>query len=146
MKKTALLILFVLAMHPFAWAGGEAEDIPSLDEKFWMKMGFLMQYRNELQLSDDQLARLHQKSVEIKKAMVAAETQGKLVDLDVYHELHAAEPDVEKMKSLVDKEIEKERSLGYALVDGLATIQKMLRPEQKEKFKELRDGKKPSHG
>ena len=140
--KTLLILFIILSLRAgTGWAHGHCErehaEFPPLHEKFFGKVDFLMKHRDELSLSEEQTKNIQEKVFEVKRATIDAEAQMSIAMLEVYKEMHSDNPNLDKMKSFLDKKIETKRTLSYSLLEGLVSVRNFLTPEQRVKMKQI---------
>lgn len=114
----------------------------SLKHKFFKKASFLLTYKDELGLSEEQIATIKDLKYRIKRRKVETDSAIDIAMLDIYHEYHQEPPNLERMNTLWNEGIEAKRSFGGDLLQGLVTLKNILTPEQREKAKTLYEKEK----
>ena len=133
---SALMVLLPQTVQAHGHGRGQ-DEFPSLKEKYFDKLFFLMEHRDQLGLNEQQVQSILDKKMDVKKAAIEAEFQNHLAMIDLHRELHADKPDVEKMKTLVDTQADAQRNLGKTLVDALVFTKNVLNAEQQAKAKQI---------
>ncbi|MBI4549577.1 MAG: hypothetical protein HY714_01455 [Candidatus Omnitrophica bacterium] len=138
MKKAVLcLVLSFFVCVSSALANHGSEEFPSLHEKYFMKVHFLLKHEKQLALTEEQVQALTERKFEMKRQLIQAESQKKLFMLDIYKKLHTDAPNVDEINALIDSKTEVKKTLAKSLVQALVDAKSLLTPEQREKAKEL---------
>lgn len=144
MKKLAILVMSLLIIIPsLTFANREHHQSEgghegfSLEDKYFGKVHFLFQNKNELGLTEEQMEQIKNIKFDVKRAMIDAEAKKELAMLDIYQELYKDQPDVDKIDSLIDQKSTVKAGLSKTIVRSLLNTKAILTAEQQAKAKEL---------
>ena len=143
MKKVLCLILvtmMVCAANVEAGShgkgGGQAkEDWASM---IMMKAHCLISHQEELQLSDEQVAKIKDLKYNIKKALISKDAEIELVAVDIKQAMWQDAIDIAAVNALVDKKYALKNEKAKMLVAACAQLQSILTDEQKKELKQLK--------
>lgn len=138
MKKTILcLVLSFFIWAPSVLANHQSEEFPSLHEKYFFKVHFLLKNEKELALTAEQVQALTERKFDMMRQKIQAESQKKLFMLDIYRKLHSDAPNVDEINALIDSKMEVKKTLTKSFVQAIVDAKALLTPEQRQKAKEL---------
>jgi len=114
--------------------GGKKGD---LESKFYSKAHLFMSNQEEIGLSDDQIAKIKELKMDVKKDMIKRNADIEILAIDIKSALYAETIDVNAVNALIDKKYELKKEKTKALVAAYAAIKEILTKEQKDKIKSL---------
>ena len=165
MKKFVLIPMFLLSMFlcQTTWAecaaGGEddchgqkecamrgdhdddAYPCPIVD-KIMKKAHFLLENKDEIGLSEEQVDTIHDLKLQVKKSLIRNEADMQIMMLDMKSKLGDETLDVEGLDAMIDQGMGQMAQTAKANVDVYAKLKAVLTPEQAEKAKALWTKKK----
>lgn len=101
------------------------------------KARMLLKNRDELGLSDEQVARIKELKLQYKKAMIAQQAAIDVVAVDIKAKLYADVIDTEAINALIDKKYEVKTGKAKAMVAAVAELKGLLTAKQRETLKTL---------
>ena len=138
---SAAVVVLLLSANAFAdhrshgYGGHHGSE--KLDKKFFWKLHFLLEHKEDLGLSEEQIQKITAKKFDVKRVLIETQSQKDIAMLDIYQELHSDKPSMEKMNASVDKKIEAKRLAAKTLVEAFVETKKILSSDQLAKSKEL---------
>ena len=139
-------ILILGALVAAAWAApadkagaNEAKtakvDSPGPDQEGEGHMG--QRLMSELNLTDDQIAKLKGDRLAARKQMIRDMAESKTLHLDLFDETMNDKPDLEKVERLAKQIGELQTKMIINRTKGMLFLRSLLTPEQKRKFNEM---------
>ena len=149
MRKMWMTVVVALVMT-FSLMGGTAfaegkekgecrweQEKGDLEWKVLDKAHFLMKNQEELGLSSEQIAKIHDLKMNTKKDMIRRNAEIEVLALDIKSALHAEKIDTKAVNGLIDKKYELKKEKTKALVGAYASLKEIPTKEQKETMKAL---------
>ena len=118
----ALSLMILLSFPPQGPSGGRMGD-PSIER--------------ELGLTDIQMDSIREIRFRTKREIIPLQSQLKLKNLELQHEMQRDNPDERKIMSLADEIASVKAEIRKKNLRRTLRIQKILTPEQRKKFREL---------
>ncbi|MBI4309348.1 MAG: hypothetical protein HY591_03350 [Candidatus Omnitrophica bacterium] len=118
--------------------GGHGE---STKDKFFDKAHFYLKNKSELALSEEQIKKIKELKLGLKKDLTMNDAEIKLAALDVKAKIEEDRIDTAAVNTLIDKKYELKRAAAKRTVTAYAELKTVLTDEQKMKAKEFQ-GKK----
>jgi Spy/CpxP family protein refolding chaperone len=128
--------------HGFHGEQGRKEM--TLDKKLFKKVMMIKQHQEELGVSDEQLQKIIDLKMALKKDKIKMEAEIETLKIDIHALLSKDKIDVNAVNALVDQKYETKKSISKQTVNAYAQLKDVLTVEQKEKLKDLYQ-KKMSH-
>lgn len=116
--------------------GGGAVKL-ALEDKFAMKTRFIMDNVQELGLSEEQVAKIHDIKMKTKKMLIMKEAEIDVVELDIKSGLWQDNVDGAALKTLVAKRYDLEKEKGLGILDATLAIRDVLTKDQRTKLKTM---------
>jgi Spy/CpxP family protein refolding chaperone len=91
----------------------------------------------EMNLTDEQLAKLKAERLNTRKQMIRDMAEIKTLHLDLFDEIQNDKPDLDKVERLVKQIGELQTKMLLARTQGIIFLRSILTPEQKRKFGEM---------
>ncbi|KJJ83435.1 secreted protein [Candidatus Omnitrophus magneticus] len=148
MKKTHLLVLiFIWTMSlglisPIAQAREGCEKYsegkePSCEKKFFCKTDKILENKEELSLTDEQIKTIKDMRLSVKKEMIESKAKIDILAEEIQALLHETVIDEEKAFSLIDEKYEQKKNKTKLIIKSYIELKKLLNDEQMKKLKEL---------
>ena len=115
----------------------DCKDKP-LGKKLLKKMHMIFDHQEELDISDDQLAKIKELKIALKKDLIQKEADIDLVKVDIRSALYEDEINLEAVNELIDRKYETKKSKSKQVVSTLAQLKKILSKDQMDKVKNLK--------
>ena len=115
----------------------DCKDKP-LDKKVLKKLHMIFNHQDELGISDDQLAKIKELKIALKKDLIQKEADIDLVKVDVRSALYEDEINLAAVNKLIDQKYEAKKSKSKQVVSTLAQLKKILTKDQMDKLKNLK--------
>jgi Spy/CpxP family protein refolding chaperone len=109
----------------------------NLQEKLMMKAHFLLKNKEELGLTDEQVAKIKALKINTKKALIKQKADIEIIAIDIKAALFEDTIDKVAVGKLIDQKYEIKKTSAKTLVNAMADLKTVLTDEQKEKCKEL---------
>ena len=135
-KKVLSLIMAVTLLLP-AVCFADGHQRLSLEEKYFSTIFFLLQHKEELQLTEEQIQSIKDRKFDLMRQDIQSDAQLALIGLDMKKELHSVSPKLDQLETLVDNKTEVIRTLDKLYVRAIVDTQTLLTPEQRDTAKEL---------
>lgn len=116
---------------------GKGHKEKGLDEKIFYKAHFLMKNQEELGLSDEQVEKIKDLKVDVKKDLIKKDAEIEILAVDIKAKLYEDKIDVKAINKLVDQKYEIKKEKAKTLVEKYAALKGMLSEEQMGKLKGL---------
>ncbi len=118
--------------------GHEDESAPCpIIDKIIKKSHFLLDNKDEIGLSDEQVGAIQGLKLQAKKSMIRGGADMEIMMLDMKLKLSEDVLDVEGINAMIDQGMAQMTQSAKASVDVYAKLQAVLKPEQVEKAKAL---------
>jgi hypothetical protein len=115
----------------------------SIKAKFLKTVRLIYLYQDELKVSDEQLSKIKELKVALKKDLIQKKAEIKIIKIDIRSLLHEHEVDVDAVNRLIDQKYEIKKAKSKMVVESYAKLKKVLSKEQMDNLKQiLRDQKK----
>ena len=148
MKKMIALmaVLAVLAMGAMPYAAmaeGHKKgmmgkgDKAGLEGKVCMKAGFMLKNEEELGLSADQVKKIKDIKMSVKRGLIQKNAEIDLVALEIKGLLYEEKVDVKAVNALVDKKYDLKKAKAKDLVQAYANLKAVLSADQMKEMKSL---------
>ena len=115
----------------------DCRDKP-LSKKVLKKLHMIFEHQEELGISDDQLAKIKELKIALKKDLIQKEADIDLVKVDIRSALYEDEIDLAAANKLIDQKYETKKSKSKQVVSTLAQLKKILTKDQMDKLKDLK--------
>lgn len=109
----------------------------SAKSKILHKAHFLMEKKEELGLSDEQVAKIKDLKLNAKKVSIKRGAEIEIIALDIKAAMWQDAIDTEAIDALIDKKYEIKKEKAKSMVRAYAELKGILTAEQKDKLKEL---------
>lgn len=109
----------------------------STKSKILHKAHFLMEKKEELGLSDEQVAKIKDLKLNAKKVSIKRGAEIEIIALDIKAAMWQDAIDTEAIDALIDKKYEIKKEKAKSMVRAYAELKGILTAEQKDKLKEL---------
>ncbi len=154
MKKTMLFLVLSMAVFlsaavpAHAWDGKGKECPPGMGkehgpcpiaDKFMMKAHFLLENKDEVGLTDEQVKAIKELKLQAEKDGIRQFADMKTFMLDLQYKLSEDKVDVEGANKLIDKNFIVASAAAKANVEAYAKLKGFLSPEQIKKMKALHE-------
>jgi protein CpxP len=146
MKRKALifsvLVLFVMCLVPqLSQAdgnkGGGGYHDKGLDDKILFKAKFMLKNQDELGLSKEQVAKIKEVKIAVKKDIVKRDAEIELLKIDIMAKMYEDKIDVAGIDKLIDKKYDLKKAKAKALVQTCADLRDILTEDQMKEFKTM---------
>lgn len=145
MKKyfaLALGLVFVLGlMQSVSFAegqnkfGGGGAHGKSVKEKFFKKVKMIYSYQEEIGVSDEQLAKIKDIKIALKKDLIRKDADIDIIKIDIMSLLYEDQVDLEAVNKLVDQKYDIKKEKAKKTIATYAELKKILTEEQLDKLK-----------
>lgn len=108
-----------------------------LDSKVFCKARFLIQNREELKLTDEQVAKIKDLKIQAKKGLIMKKAEIEVLAIDIKAKLYEDTINIEELNKLVDQKYELKKAKAKFFVEKYANLKNILTAEQKEEVKAL---------
>ena len=115
----------------------DCKDKP-LDKKVLKKLHMIFEHQEELGISDDQLAKIKELKVALKKDLIQKQADIDLVKVDIRSALYEDEINLNSVDKLIDQKYETKKSKSKQVVSTLAQLKKILTKDQMDNLKNLK--------
>jgi Spy/CpxP family protein refolding chaperone len=134
----SLVIIFTL---PTAYAGENHKARQrghGLEKKILHKLHLVIANRDELNLSDTQVAKSKELKIKLKKDLISRKAEIDLIGVDIKCELWDDVIDKKAISNLIDQKYELKKAKAKSLVEALVKLKSILTEEQEKKLKDIR--------
>lgn len=141
-----VMLSSIYCMTCFAFEG--KEDRGKDEDKFFKKFHLILENKDMLNLSEDQMQKIMDLKINAKKDVIRNNAEIEIVGLDIKVELKKDKIDLKAVNKLIDKKYDLKKNKAKALAQAYAKLKDILTPEQLAICKEIKeDGfKKYHHG
>ena len=115
----------------------DCKDKP-LGKKLLKKMHMIFNHQDELGISDDQLDKIKDLKIALKKELIQKEADLDIVKVDIRSALYEDEINLDAVNKLIDQKYETKKSKSKKVVSTLAELKKILTKDQMDKLKDLK--------
>ena len=142
-KKRVLAVFLVLTLVFSAvaietYAGGMGgHGKKGLEGKFSSKAHMILKNKEELGLTDEQVATIKDLKLKTKKDVIRKKAEIDVLALDIKAAMYGDTIDTEAVNELIDKKYEIKKAKTKSLVAACATLKGTLTDDQKSKMKDL---------
>ena len=142
MKKVISLVLAfsILTIPAYAFGSKHHKDKDKhkdLESKVLWEAGFLLEHKEDLALTDEQIAKLETLKLETKKSMIRKDAEIEAISLDIDAKLKTDDATPDAVNALMDQKYELKKEKSKELVAAYFDLKNLLTDEQKAKKKEL---------
>lgn len=144
MRKQILAALFLVFFSLFAisavYAGDHGKSSgcdKSLDGKILYKAHFFISNQEELALSDDQVKKIKDIKMAVKKDVIKRDAEIEMLKIDVEMRLYDDNINVGEVDKLIDEKYDLKKAKAKYLVGKYAELKGILTPEQMKSLKAL---------
>ena len=147
MKKylivTMALALTVGLMQSVSFADkgyGHGERVyqkKSIKAKFFKTVRLIYLYQDELKVSDEQLDKIKQLKVTLKKDLIQKKADIKVIKVDIRSLLHKDEVDLDAVNRLIDQKYEIKKAKSKMVVESYVNLKKVLTKKQMDNLKKI---------
>lgn len=116
----------------------------SLDGKVFHKAKFLLKKQEELGLSEEQVSRIKEIKMALKKDLITRKADIEVAGIDIKAALSADKLDAEAVNTLIDKKYELKKQKAKRTVEAYAQLKDVLTAEQRSQIKDMWKAKKSS--
>ena len=102
----------------------------TMTDKFFDKYQWIMNSRDKIGLTDDQVSNLKSLKHEFKKGIILKEAQIDVLALDIKSAMHQNPIDVEAVNALIDKKYDFKKAKVKSSVEAIAKLKSMITAEQ----------------
>ena len=115
----------------------------SIKAKFFKTVRLIYLYQDELKVSDEQLNKIKELKVALKKDLIRKKADIKVIKVDIRSLLYEDEVDVDAVNRLIDQKYEIKKAKSKMVVESYAKLKKVLTKEQMDNLRRIfRDLKK----
>ncbi|MFA5260870.1 MAG: Spy/CpxP family protein refolding chaperone [Candidatus Omnitrophota bacterium] len=107
------------------------------EENFFKKAHMLLKQQEELKLSEEQIGKIKNLKLNVKKDLIMKEAQIKVIGLDVKALLWEDAIDVDQVNGLIEQKYDIKKAKAKMFVKAMADLENILTDEQKEALKGL---------
>ena len=125
-----------LAKEGQGYGNKDYHDMP-MEKKFFKKLHMIFLHQEDLSVTDEQLSKLDELKVSLKKDFIKKQAEIDLIKVDIRSSLYEDEVNLEAVNVLIDKKYEIKKSKSKQLVASIAQLKKILSKEQMGKMKDL---------
>jgi Spy/CpxP family protein refolding chaperone len=145
-KYLVLTITFILALGlmqsaSFAdkgkWPDRGKGHEESIDSKFFKKVKMIYRYKDELNISEEQLDQIKKLKIALKKDMIRSRADIDIIGIDIRSLLYEDVIDIRTANKLIDKKYEIKKSRMKNIIKSYAELKKVLTKEQFDKLKDI---------
>jgi Spy/CpxP family protein refolding chaperone len=136
------LALAGIAVDSCAYGQGGGRADKDLLGKFCHKVAFVMDYEEEIALTEDQVKSIEDLKVNTRKNLIKVEADIDVVEIDIGEALNQDNIDVPAIDALIDKQYILKGEMAKNLAASFAALKVILTPEQKDKLKALLKARK----
>jgi hypothetical protein len=145
MKKFTIISLvafFAIAVPTLAYTGTDCDckkmkHKDNIEKKVFKKLHVIMKNKDELKLSENQIAEIKKLKVNAKKDLIRKKAEIDVISVDIKSKLWDETIDVSGINKLVDQKYDLKKEKTKSLIAACAELKKILSKEQKEMLKEL---------
>ncbi|MFH1868466.1 MAG: Spy/CpxP family protein refolding chaperone [Candidatus Omnitrophota bacterium] len=138
-----VLVLAVSVSIAYAYDSGKSRSRGygsksySTEDKILQKAHFLMEKKEELGLSDEQVAKIKDLKLNAKKESIKKTAEIEIIALDIEAAMRQDAVDAGAIGALIDKKYEIKKAKAKSMVKAYAELKGVLTAEQMGKLKEL---------
>ncbi len=114
-------------------------------QKFCQKVCWIMEHKDELGLTDEQIAQIKALDLEVEKNSIRAMAEMKIFGLELENKLSQDVVDVQAIESMIDSSMAGMALGAKTTVKAYADLRAIATPEQKAKAKELKKAGHQGH-
>jgi Spy/CpxP family protein refolding chaperone len=134
----SVMVLAGAAVSSYAFEhGGKRGHHLDFETKFFKKAMMIFSNREELGLSDEQVAKIKELKTSVKKDLIRKEAEIEITAIDIEAEAHKDPMDTNAVIKLVEKKYDLKKEKEKSLVRACAALKGTLTKEQKEKLEGL---------
>ncbi len=147
MKKlfvfAVLFFAFIAMAAPASVAGGrgicgyDSYENVSLEDKFMDKVSFINMNKDELGISDEQVKKIKDMKLDLKKTLIKKQAEIDLLALEIKSGLWEDTVDTAALSVLIAQKYELKKDKTIAVVEAYANLKKTLTKEQMDSMKKL---------
>lgn len=116
----------------------------SVTKKVFEKIKIINTYQDELEVSDEQLTKIRDLKIALKKEHIRRDAEVELLKLDITSLLYADQVDVEAVNKLIDKEYSAMKAKTKKSIASYVELNSVLNKDQMTELKELSAKQAPS--
>jgi len=105
-----------------------------LEKKIFCKLHFALANQEKLDLSDDQVAKIRELKMSLKKDLIKRDAEIDVISVDIKSKLREDKIDKESIGKLIDQKYELKKEKAKALIDACAGLKNILSVEQNKKL------------
>ena len=109
----------------------------SLKDKFFKKAHIILGSKADLQLSDEQAAKVKDLKLKTKKDLIMQEAEIEVVEIDITAALHTDVIDLKSVNSLNQKKYKLKNKKADVLAESFAALKSILSDDQKQKLESI---------
>jgi len=137
----SLLAFLLVIFFPLA-AGAqmcqkEGKGGCSIEKKVMCKLRLAMVHQDEVGLSDDQVTKIRQLKMSVKKELIKRKTDIDLIGIDIKSKLGEEEIDKKGIGKLIDQKYDLKKEKAKAMVDAYADLVSILSAEQNKILRKM---------
>lgn len=144
-KKLRVLVCSILVLS-FAFLVHTAEAYDhgkkkgckqGFEGKVCKKAYFLLKNEDELDLTDEQVKKIKDLKIAVKKDLITRKAELDLIKIDIQTMLHEDKVNLEEINKLIDKKYDLKKAKSKYLIETYTTLKNTLTEEQKKELKKL---------
>lgn len=116
-----------------------------ISSKFCQKVCWIMEHKEELGLTDDQIAKIKALDLEVEKSSIRGMAEMKVFALELENRMSQDVIDVASIENMIDSSMASMALSAKATVKAYADLKSVATPEQKAKAKELKKAGHAGH-
>ncbi len=110
--------------------------------KFYKKAKYALKYQDKIKLTDEQVDKIIDLKMSLKKEMINKKAQIEIILLDIKKELYSDDVNVDKVNNLIDKKYNLKAEKTKSALKAYSELKNVLKDEQMDKLKEIWKEKK----
>jgi len=107
------------------------------ESKVYKKAYYLLKNEDELDLTDEQVKKIKDLKIAVKKDLITRKAELDLIKIDIQTMLHEDKINLEEINKLIDKKYDLKKAKSKYLVEAYATLKNTLTEDQKKELKKL---------
>ena len=142
-----ILSFFIIAIPPYSLAEacsfgghgsqGQGDHGWKLQDKFFYKAHYMLENKDAIGLSEDQVQSIKQQKTDVKKLLISRGAEIELLEVDIETQMHAYPVDETALTNLVEQKFRVKQSQALELAKAYAKLRNTLNEDQNNALKEL---------
>ncbi|MFC1755069.1 Spy/CpxP family protein refolding chaperone [Thermoproteota archaeon] len=141
----SVLICSVFTSGLYAKDCGKSKGDISMEGKFSKKIMLIFKNKDSIGLSDEQMIKIKDLKIAIKKDIIRAQAEIDIVAVDMKSQMYNNDVDLDALNKLIDKKYDLKKAKAKLIVGACSALRGILTKEQKEKMKEFMKGRMKEH-